>query len=149
MTFRQAALVLSLAAITAALAVDSTTNNLPAGFGAVAAVAGVNPGLAGSGSSSAPDAGNQEVGYSPPQQQVAAQEYEANKGHFAVDVAKVLDRQNSLLSESLELDGIDAEDISSLSEDLQDEKSSSAAQLGATLVYSIMAASVASLLSTM
>ncbi|KAJ2779796.1 hypothetical protein GGI15_003764 [Coemansia interrupta] len=142
MTFTRAALVLSLAAITAALTADPNAQ-VPAGFGAVAGVAGVDATVAGG--SSTPSASNQEVGYSPPQQQVAAQEYEANKGHFAVEVAKVLDRQNSQ-SESLELDGIDAEDISSLSEDLQDEKSSSAAKLGATLVYGIMAASIASLL---
>ncbi|KAJ2396860.1 hypothetical protein GGI05_000931 [Coemansia sp. RSA 2603] len=145
MALKQAVLVLSLAAISAVVAVDPNTN-APAGFGAVAAVAGVGFPVAGG---SKPGASSQEVGYAPPQQQVAAQEYEANKGHFAVDVAKVLDRQNSLLSESLELDGIDAEDISSLSEDLENDKSSDCTRLGATLVYSIMVASVASLLSTM
>ncbi|KAJ2235854.1 hypothetical protein IWW45_002263 [Coemansia sp. RSA 485] len=84
-----------------------------------------------------------EVGYTPPQMQLAAQQYEANKDKFAAEAAKVLDRQNNFASESLELGEIDfdfgssSEDSSSDSEDLS--SSSSSTKFSTCILYLLTA----------
>ncbi|KAJ2842453.1 hypothetical protein J3B02_005572, partial [Coemansia erecta] len=66
----------------------------------------------------------EEVGYAPPQMNIAAQQYAANKDKYAAEVAKVMDRQNSFASESLELGEIDF-DASSDSKDPSSESDES------------------------